>query len=453
MLWRVLEVSPPQIVVVEMPRGIGLAPVSVRLEISDNDSGLDEVVVRTSQKGTRKELLREFLGGRNHYELAVDFPGSRSDLEEGVAALEIKAFDRSLWSNAAETSVRLDVDFRKPKIEVLSTQHNCRQGGSQLVFYKAFDENLVLSGVKVGNQTFPGYPARGIDSSIEDPAVYVALYAVDLEQRSAELAVRAFAEDVVGNATSTTFYNKIQPRDVRKINTRLSEEFLRERTQALVDSNRERLRAAGIEPDYKTPRGGIERLIEEFSILNGPLRDLNKREVATQLNQAPRFDRYWEPQFLQPSATVEGLFGDLVSYYYDDAPVGTTLRQGYEFSLDRGSSEVYAVNKGIVAFSDNIGVFGRVVAIDHGLGLNTLYGFLDHVSVSRGDAVEAGQKIGVAGQSGLAQGTKLYFEMRVQGVPVDPREWWDKRWYYSHITAKINEVKRSLGIPVYRPLG
>ena len=150
--------------------------------------------------------------------------------------------------------------------------------------------------------------------------------------------------------------------------------------------------------------------------------------------------------------SIQSVYGEYLDFCYNGESIGTTFKQGYEFKTYGDSPEVLAVNDGIVSFSYDLGVYGRCVGVDHGLGLFSIYGYLDSATVKKGESVSANQKIGVAGTSGLARGTQVYFEMRVHGVAVDPREWWDQQWYYGHVTAKINEVKRSYGIPVYKLL-
>jgi len=451
-----LERTPPKIEVLDaLPRGIGITPVSISLKLSDSESGLDEVVVRTVQKGSVKELFRKSLGGRPDFPLTVEFPGDKTDLEEGSARLEVRVFDRSFWSNSADFSLPLAVDFRRPKIEVLTSQHNATIGGSQLIFYKAYDESLAISGVKVGNQTFLGFPARGIDTAFEDPNIFVAIYATDASQKADDLSIRAFAEDQVGNATSVSFTNRMAKRTFRDVTQKVSEDFLRDRINSLAEANfakiREMAQKSGKDLTYETKRGGIDRLVEEFKYVNEDLRRLNEDQIVSLLT-GPRFERYWDGPFMRQPSSVTGAYGDQIEFTYDTVSIGHSVRNGYEFLVPKDKDEVYAVNNGIVVFSDDIGVYGRCLGIDHGLGIVSIYGFLDNVIVKKGDSVQMGQKIGFAGQTGIANANKLYFEMRVQGTPVDAREWWDNQWFYAHITSKINEVKHSLGIPVYKPL-
>ena len=120
--------------------------------------------------------------------------------------------------------------------------------------------------------------------------------------------------------------------------------------------------------------------------------------------------------------------------------------------LPRGNNQVTAVNTGIVSFIQDLGIYGWAVGVDHGFGLISVYSRLSKSIVSVGTKVEKGQEIGTSGNTGFARNEQVYVELRVQGVPVDPREWMDPAWFYTQITGKINEIKKILGIPVLIPL-
>ena len=66
------------------------------------------------------------------------------------------------------------------------------------------------------------------------------------------------------------------------------------------------------------------------------------------------------------------------------------------------------------------GAYGRVVEIDHGQGLTTIYAHMDKYIVKKGQAVAAGQDIGQVGNTGRSTGPHLHFEMRVNNIPIDP---------------------------------
>lgn len=75
---------------------------------------------------------------------------------------------------------------------------------------------------------------------------------------------------------------------------------------------------------------------------------------------------------------------------------------------------------GTVVFAGWFGGHGRLVEIDHGLGIRTRHGHLKKILVKRGQRVEFRDKIGLMGSSGRSTGTHLHYEVRVNGTPVNP---------------------------------
>jgi murein DD-endopeptidase MepM/ murein hydrolase activator NlpD len=98
---------------------------------------------------------------------------------------------------------------------------------------------------------------------------------------------------------------------------------------------------------------------------------------------------------------------------------------------------VPAANAGTVAFAEDLGIYGNCVIIDHGLGLQSLYGHLSQIDVKVGDTVTKGQIIGRTGTSGLAGGDHLHFDVLVSGQQVNPIEWWDPNWIKNNVTDKL----------------
>ena len=104
---------------------------------------------------------------------------------------------------------------------------------------------------------------------------------------------------------------------------------------------------------------------------------------------------------------------------------GTAPQSGIQISVPEGTP-VHAVHDGTVAFAGPFTGYGNLVIVDHGGTTYSLYGQLDGVSVARGAKVDRGQTLGTTGRVLLGvPGT--YFEMRVDGKPVDPLEWLKKR--------------------------
>jgi septal ring factor EnvC (AmiA/AmiB activator) len=86
-------------------------------------------------------------------------------------------------------------------------------------------------------------------------------------------------------------------------------------------------------------------------------------------------------------------------------------------------SEVRAVAAGRVAYADWLKGYGLLLIIDHGGGWMSLYAFNDSLLKNVGDQVSAGQAIASVGSSGGQGRPALYFELRHDGQPADPRGW------------------------------
>ena len=85
-------------------------------------------------------------------------------------------------------------------------------------------------------------------------------------------------------------------------------------------------------------------------------------------------------------------------------------------------SPVYATAPGIVIYAGYRGAYGKVVEIDHGNGIATLYGHIHRYTVSVGQRVEAHTQIGLVGSTGRASGPHVHYEVIVNGQPQDPEK-------------------------------
>ena len=83
---------------------------------------------------------------------------------------------------------------------------------------------------------------------------------------------------------------------------------------------------------------------------------------------------------------------------------------------------VRAIHDGRVAFADVFAGLGQLVIVDHGGLAFSLYGYLGSMAVTKGMAVAAGDAIGTAGRA-PAGNSAVYFELRIDGHPVDPLQW------------------------------
>ena len=92
---------------------------------------------------------------------------------------------------------------------------------------------------------------------------------------------------------------------------------------------------------------------------------------------------------------------------------------GINITAPKGTP-VKAANNGVVSRTEQIPGYGKVVLIRHDKGMITVYAHLDQITVKRGDAVEAGQKIGTVGKTGNVKEPQLHFKINKGKTPVDP---------------------------------
>ncbi len=163
-------------------------------------------------------------------------------------------------------------------------------------------------------------------------------------------------------------------------------------------------------------------------------RDLNARlaselQVTQQKLQAMLRDMANGVSAAETAALPLGPFrGDLIW------PVDGTLKRRFNRSsvsngieiATFGGADAMAVHDGVVAFAGIFAGFGNLVILEHGSRAFSLYGDLLTITVRKGARVERGETVGSVGptQSGS---DGLYFELRVDGQPVDPLQWLKKR--------------------------
>ncbi len=105
-------------------------------------------------------------------------------------------------------------------------------------------------------------------------------------------------------------------------------------------------------------------------------------------------------------------------------PDGRTSH-GWLLAADAGAP-VHAVAHGRVAFSDWLKGYGLIVILDHGDGYMSLYAQNDSLQRDVGEWVSAGDVLASVGSSGGQSRNALYFELRRNGRPIDPRGWFVK---------------------------
>ncbi len=98
------------------------------------------------------------------------------------------------------------------------------------------------------------------------------------------------------------------------------------------------------------------------------------------------------------------------------------FHEGLDFPAAVGTP-VFAAADGIVTMATQTSDYGNLLKIDHGSGLETRYAHNSSLLVKPGERVMKGQKIALIGSTGRSTGPHLHYEIRLNGNPLDPREY------------------------------
>ncbi len=97
------------------------------------------------------------------------------------------------------------------------------------------------------------------------------------------------------------------------------------------------------------------------------------------------------------------------------------MHRGLDIATPHGQP-VYSPSDGTVVFAGTESGYGKVLVIDHGYGVKTRYGHLSELFVKLGDTVKRGGRVAAVGNTGRSTGPHLHYEVRVNGIPENPRK-------------------------------
>jgi murein DD-endopeptidase MepM/ murein hydrolase activator NlpD len=374
-----------------------------------------------------------------------DFP----QLQPGAAKLVVTAARpvlRGLRHVTSTASTNLQLRFDPPRIAVVSTKHYINLGGSEMVVYRVTPPD-VHSGVKVGELVYPGFAASGAVPSLSsgtpressggqagvqtDPSLKIAFFAL-LYNQPVNTPIELYARDDAGNEARAQFDHQVFPKKFKSSRIQLDDGFLGRVVPAILQGSPE-LGARSMPGD----------LLPAFLKINNDLRRMNAEKIAA-LEQKTAPQMLWKGAFLPLAGSqVEASFADFRTYIYGGKDVDRQVHLGFDLARV-ANSPISAANDGRVLYARDLGIYGNCVILDHGMGVQSLYGHMSSFQLQEGQDVRKGQTIGLTGQTGLAGGDHLHFSMLVNGQFVNATEWWDPHWIEDRVMRKLKEA----GAPV-----
>ena len=399
------------------PKAIGTAtPITVHIT---NPHGLRRISARIEQNGTSKTLAESNQPANRFTFWRVDRPPqdfhftagykAAPDLKEGKARIVVAAESNDLRGAVETASLDVDVILRPPAVAADGLQHYINQGGSELVSFTP-SGSWNEAGLRVGNQTFRSFPKPG--SASERFALFV--FSWDTPP-STEPVV--YVKNPAGTEATAHFWFKVFPKKFRARELPIDDQFLNKVVNQIDPS-------------------GSGDLLSRFLKINTEMRRENNATLANlRFKTAENF--LWTEAFLQlANSKVESEFADVRTYVYKGKKIDKQVHLGFDLAVSQ-HTPVVAANDGKVVWAAPLGIYGNCIVVDHGYGLQSIYGHLSEFAIKEGDAVKRGQTMGKTGSTGLAGGDHLHFSMQIDGVQVNPVEWWDEHWIKDHVRTRI----------------
>ena len=422
----------PSIEIRQPDRFVG-ANGQYEIAITAPETELTDLKVTFEQEGQVTELTPASTVAEGGV-LIVRGPLGRAVLrgvKEGTGKLRVSAARMAygrVRTNAASVEKDLEVRLQPPRLQVLSTHHYINQGGAEAIVYKV-EPAGVTSGVMVGDRLFRGYPAAGAANlgpdlpkdRLSDPAVHIAFFALDWNQ-AGDVPMFLHAEDEAGNRARAEFERRVFPKAFRKSTIPLDESFL-QRVVPAIEAETPSLTAQG-------------SLIERYLVINRDLRKTNSETIA-KLAEKTTNELKWSGAFVPfANGAVQASYADQRAYVYQGKEVDQQTHLGFDLASN-ANAPIIAGNRGTVVHAGFLGIYGNCVIVDHGMGLQSLYGHMSSITATVGQTVERGAELGRSGITGLAGGDHLHYTMLLQGQSINPVEWWDQHWIDDRILRKL----------------
>ena len=145
--------------------------------------------------------------------------------------------------------------------------------------------------------------------------------------------------------------------------------------------------------------------------------DIQKDSYNTIFNKIKSNEKMF--RHIPSIAPVKGYIGSRYGYRTDPIDGKRRMHSGLDFPVNL-NTDVVATGDGVVTKAQYDSGWGRYIKIDHGYGYETIYAHLWKINVTKGQKFKRGDKIGKSGNSGMAAGFHLHYEVHKNNKTVDP---------------------------------
>jgi murein DD-endopeptidase MepM/ murein hydrolase activator NlpD len=412
--------STPKVDLPGNPAAVGQnTPISIRIH---DPHGVRDVKLFVEQNGVRYKAAEATEPGRRIFwrhgvpdQTLTLNAGTKTtpQLKDGKAKLIAEVTSNDFRASTTQVEADVNVATQPPSLSVDSDQHYLYLGMADLVTFAA-SGYFTEAGVKVGDQTFRAWPMPG-----GKPGLFsLFAFAWNMPPNTVPLV---YATNPAGNTVTATmvyqFPQKEQPR-YRTRDLEVTEPFM----QKVINE---------LDP------GGAGDNATRFVRVNSEMRKANNQTLFDLRTRTADHFLWTQPFLQQHNSKVEASFADTRNYIYQGKKIDQQTHLGYDLSITQHVG-VEASNDGQVVYAAPLGIYGNCIVVDHGYGLQSIYGHLSEIGVHVGDMVKRGQIMGKSGMTGMAGGDHIHFSMQLDGIQIDPKEWWDAHWIKDHIAKRLD---------------
>ena len=387
-------------------------PITVHIR---DPHGVRRLVAFVEQNGARYQVF-ETRQPSNLTDSIENFTAglkTTPQLQEGKAKLIFEATSNDLLRKTARLEREVTVVTQPPTVSVDSDQHYLYLGMADLATFNV-SGSWTEAGVRVGDQTFRAWPMPG-----GKPGLF-SLFAFAWNMPPGTMPL-VYASNGAGNDVTSPLVFQFPKKEQPKYTVhdlQVSDAFM-QKVIGELDPN------------------GSGDPVARFVKINTEMRRANNKTLSDlRLKTADKF--LWSQPFTRQShSQAESSFADVRNYIYQGKKIDQQVHLGYDLAVTQHVG-VEASNDGKVVYAAPLGIYGNCIVVDHGYGLQTIYGHLSKIDVREGDLVKRGQVMGQSGQTGMAGGDHIHFAMQLDGVQIDPKEWWDSHWIKDHIAKRVD---------------
>jgi murein DD-endopeptidase MepM/ murein hydrolase activator NlpD len=409
--------------VVNFSSSLSVIGTSTPISVQTSDShGIRSIRVWVEQNGNRypvwqtSQPARRIFWRRGVSDAAWTFQAGTQavpQLKDGLAVLTIEASSNDFRGKTTKVSREVNVISRPPRVAADPDQHYLYLGMADLATFN-LSGYWTEAGVRVRDQKFRAWPMP------DGKPGFFSLFAFAWNMPAGTAPV-VYATNPAGNEATSAIAFQFPKGEQPKYRVRdlpLNEHFM-EKVVNELDA------------------GGAGDLVARFVKINNEMRHANNETLSSmRFKTEGRF--LWSQPFLQqPNTKVEADFADVRNYVYNGKKIDQQVHLGYDLSSTQ-HADVIAANDGKVVYAAPLGIYGNCIVVDHGYALQSIYGHLSQIDVREGDLVKRGQSMGKSGMTGMAGGDHVHFSMQLEGIQIDPKEWWDAHWIKDHVAKRIS---------------